>query len=88
MIIDSLGGHRDFSFGTWDRDPYNCDEKRGGGWWYTDANCAVWSNLNGLYFDDKTSRAIYWSNLGTIPQESIPKSAEMKIRPVDFVSSF
>ena len=88
VISDSLGGHRDFPFGTWDRDPLNCDEKRGGGWWYIDANCAVWSNLNGLYFDNKTSRAIYWSKLGTIPEESIPKSAEMKIRPVDFVSSF
>ena len=86
MIFDSLGRHRNLSFGTWDRDPHNCDQKIGGGWWY--GNCAVWSNLNGLYFGNKTSRAIYWSMLGTIPEESIPKSAEMKIRPVDFVSSF
>lgn len=86
--FDSFGPHRNQVFGTWDRYPHDCDEKRGGGWWYTDAHCAVWSNLNGLYFDNKTSRAIYWSRLGTIPEESIPKSAEMKIRPVDFVSSF
>ena len=86
VIIDSLGRHRNLSFGTWDRDPHNCDQKIGGGWWY--GNCAVWSNLNGLYFGNKTSRAIYWSMLGNIPEESIPKSAEMKIRPVDFVSSF
>ena len=58
------------------------------GWWYTYSNCAVWSNLNGLYFDNKSSPAVYWSKLRTIPEESIPKSAEMKIRPVDFFPFF
>ena len=86
--FDSFGPHRNQVFGTWDRYPHDCDEKRGGGWWYSDSNCAVWSNLNGLYFDNKTSRAIYWSKLSTVPEESIPRSAEMKIRPVDFFSSF
>ena len=51
-----------------DRYPRDCDEKRGGGWWYSDSNCAVWSNLNGLYFDNKTSRAIHWSKLSTVPE--------------------
>ena len=87
-IFDSFGPHRNQVFGTWDRYPHDCDEKRGGGWWYSDSNCAVWSNLKGLYFDNKTSRAIYWSKLSTVPEESIPRSAEMKIRPVDFFSSF
>ena len=85
---DSFGLHRNFAFGTWDRYPHDCDEKRGGGWWYSDTNCGVWSNLNGIYFDNKTSRAIFWAELGAAPEESIPKSAEMKIRSVDFFSSF
>ena len=66
----------------------SCEEKRGRGSWYTYSNCAVWSNLNGLYFDNKSSPAIYWSKLSTVPEENIPKSAEKKIRPVDFFSSF
>ena len=88
VTSDSFGLHRNFAFGTWDRYPHDCDEKRGGGWWYSDTDCAVWSNLNGIYFDNKTSRAIFWANLGAAPEESIPKSAEMKIRSVDFFSSF
>ena len=88
VTSDSFGLHRNFAFGTWDRYPHDCDEKRGGGWWYSDTNCAVWSNLNGIYFDNKTSRAIFWAELGAAPEESIPKSAEMKIRSVDFFSSF
>ena len=88
VTSDSFGLHRNFAFGTWDRYPHDCDEKRGGGWWYSDSDCAVWSNLNGIYFDNKTSRAIFWADLGAAPEESIPKSAEMKIRSVDFFSSF
>ena len=86
--FDSLGPHRNSAFGTWDRYPNGRDEKIGGGWWYRDCDCAISSNLNGIYFDDKTSPTIYWAHLGVAPEESIPKSAEMKIRSVDFFSSF
>ena len=61
----------------------SCEEKRGRGSWYTYSNCAVWSNLNGLYFDNKSSPAIYWSKLTTVPEENIPKSSGK-----DFFSSF
>ena len=85
---DSLGLYRNSSFGTWDTYPHDCDKKRGGGWWYRDSDSAILSNLNGNYFENKTSRAIFWAYLGAAPEESIPKSAEMKIRSVDFFSSF
>ena len=61
-------------FISWDTYPV----KRGRGSRYTYSNCAVWSNLNGLYFDNKSSPAIYWSKFGTVPEENIPKSAEKK----------
>ena len=88
VTSDSFGLHRNFAFGTWDRYPHDCDEKIGGGWWYRDIDCPILSNLNGIYFDNKTSRAFYWARLGAAPEESFPKSAEMKIRSVDFYSSF
>lgn len=47
---DYLNPQEDLKFGTWDRDPANCAQKRGGGWWYGSSSaCAVWSNLNGMY---------------------------------------
>ena len=85
---DSLGLYRNSAFGTWDRYPHDRDEKIGGGWWYRDIDYPILSNLNGIYFDNKTSRAFYWAHLGAAPEESFPKSAEMKIRSVDFFSSF
>ena len=88
MTHDSLGLYRNSAFGTWDRYPHDCDKKRGGGWWYRDSDSAILSNLNGNYFDNKTSSAIFWAYLGAAPEESFPKSAEMKIRSVDFFSSF
>ena len=30
---DYLNPQEDLKFGTWDRDPANCAQKRGGGWW-------------------------------------------------------
>ena len=51
-------------FISWDTYPV----KRGRGLRYT----------YGLYFDNKSSPAIYWSKLSTVPEENIPKSAEKK----------
>ena len=63
-------------------------EKRGGGWWYGRSNdCAVWSNLNGIYpyCRKETWADIHWKNLDpNNPKGSAPTSTEMKIRPVDF----
>ena len=71
-----------------DRDPVDCAQKRGGGWWYDNGStCAVWSNLNGIYprCGSKTSADIYWAKLVPSSAEgSAPSSTEMKIRPVDF----
>ena len=35
VLFDSLIPHRDLIFGTWNRDPANCAQKGGGGWWYS-----------------------------------------------------
>ena len=88
VSFDSLNPHKDLNFGTWDRDPANCVLKRGGGWWYGRSNdCAVWSNLNGIYpyCRKETWADIHWKNLDpNNPKGSAPTSTEMKIRPVDF----
>ncbi|XP_022803130.1 angiopoietin-related protein 7-like [Stylophora pistillata] len=86
---DPLGHHRYFVFGTWDRDPANCSQRRGGGWWYGNSSyCAVLSNLNGIYprCGNETWANIYWGNLDKkSPKGNVPTSTEMKIRPVDFL---
>ena len=85
---DSLNPHKDLIFGTWDRDPANCTLKRGGGWWYgSSSDCAVSSNLNGIYphCGKETWADIHWKKLDpNNPKGSAPTSTEMKIRPVDF----
>nr|XP_058972601.1 angiopoietin-related protein 7-like isoform X2 [Pocillopora verrucosa] len=84
---DSLNPHKDLIFGTWDRDPAHCAQKRGGGWWYGNSSaCAVWSNLNGIYphCRKETWADIHWGKLDpNSPAGSAPISTEMKIRPVD-----
>ena len=87
-FFDSLNPHKDLIFGTWDRDPAYCAQKRGGGWWYGNSSaCAVWSNLNGIYphCRKETWADIHWGELDSnSPAGSAPTSTEMKIRPVDF----
>lgn len=89
VSFDSLGPHKDFVFGTWDRDPADCTQIRGGGWWYGDSsNCAVWSNLNGVSprCRNETGVNIHWAELVKKSAErSAPTSTEMKIRPIDFL---
>ena len=87
---DSLGPHKDSSFGTWDKVPAGCTQKIGGGWWYDSSitECAVSSNLNGIYprCGKETLAAIHWGKLdSTSAKRSTPKSTEMKIRPVEFM---
>ncbi|RMX46499.1 hypothetical protein pdam_00020510, partial [Pocillopora damicornis] len=86
---DSLTPHKDLNFGSWDRDPANCPLKRGGGWWYgRSSNCAVSSNLNGIYphCRKETWADIFWKELDpNSPKGNAPTSTEMKIRPVDFL---
>ena len=85
---DSLNPHKDLNFGTWDRDPANCTLKRGGGWWFgRSSDCAVSSNLNGIYphCQKETWADIHWRELDpNNPKGNAPTSTEMKIRPVDF----
>ena len=87
-FFDSLYPHKDLIFGTWDRDPAYCAQKRGGGWWYGNSSaCAVWSNLNGIYphCRKETWADIHWGKLDpNSPAGSAPTSTEMKIRLVDF----
>lgn len=87
---DPLGYHRNFSFGTWDRDLANgkCDAygRLGGGWWYGEI-CVVNSNLNGLYPSRGTKTPmgdITWATLGSTAKASTPTTTEMKIRPVGY----
>ena len=87
---DSLGPHKGFVFGTWDKVPAGCAQKIGGGWWYDSSitECAVSSNLNGIYprCGNETLAAIHWGKLdSTSAKRSTPKSTEMKIRPVEFM---
>ncbi|CAH3167428.1 unnamed protein product, partial [Pocillopora meandrina] len=88
VSYDSLGPHRNLVFGTWDRDPVDCAERGGRGWWYGNGiKCAVFSNLNGIYprCGRNTSAEIHWAKLDlTSAKDSAPSSTEMKIRPVDF----
>lgn len=85
-FLDSLGRHRGSAFGTWDRDPADHGQERGGGWWYRSRSAS--SNLNGIYSrcGKVTIGNIFWSRLD--PRSAAitaPTSTEMKIRPVDFL---
>nr|XP_058957538.1 angiopoietin-related protein 7-like [Pocillopora verrucosa] len=86
---DSLGPHKGFVFGTWDKVPAGCAQQIGGGWWYDSSitQCAVSSNLNGIYprCGKETLAAIHWGYLGRSAKRSAPTSTEMKIRPVEFM---
>ena len=88
VSFDSLGPHRNLVFGTWDREPVNCAQRSGRGWWYGNSiKCAVLSNLNGIYprCGRNTSAEIHWAKLDlTSAKDNAPSSTEMKIRPVDF----
>lgn len=87
VSFDSLRFHRNFSFGTWDRDPADGKCKTGGGgWWYGD-RCVVTSNFNGFYPSrgkETHLSLIYWAFLGSTAKASFPANSEMKIRPVKF----
>lgn len=87
VSFDSLRFHRNFSFGTWDRDPADGKCKTGGGgWWYGD-RCVVTSNFNGFYPSrgkETHLSLIYWAFLGSTAKASFPVNSEMKIRPVKF----
>ena len=87
---DSLGPHKGFVFGTWDKVPAGCAQNIGGGWWYDSSitECVVSSNLNGIYprCGNETLAAIHWGKLdSTNAKRSTPESTEMKIRPVEFM---
>ena len=86
---DSLGPHKGFIFGTWDKVPAGCAQQIGGGWWYDSSitQCAVSSNLNGIYprCGKETLAAIHWGYLGRSAKRSAPTSTEMKIKPVEFM---
>ena len=86
---DSLGPHKGFVFGTWDKVPAGCAQQIGGGWWYDSSitQCAVSSNLNGIYprCGKETLAAIHWGYLERSAKRSAPTSTEMKIRPVEFM---
>ena len=72
--------------GPGDKDPAgSCCSKRGGGWWYsTGTDCAIWSNLNGVYPRSKNMRSwgmSYWAYLdSTSPINNVPTSSQMKIK--------
>ena len=86
---DSLGPHKGFGFGTWDKVHAGCTQKIGGGWWYDSSitECEVSSNLNGIYrrCGKGTLAAIHWGYLDGSAENSAPASTEMKIRPVEFM---
>ena len=84
---DSLSPHRDLGFGTWDKVPADFSQNIEGGWWYdnSSAECAVRSNLNGIYphCGKETLAAIHWGNLDSTCAERIAStSTGMKIRPI------
>ena len=84
---DSLGPHKGFGFGTWDKVHAGCTQKIGGGWWYDSSitECDVSSNLNGIYprCGKETLAAIHWGHLdSTCAGRSASTSTGMKIRPI------
>ena len=83
---DSLSGHRGHPFSTKDRDndswSSNCAVSYKGAWWYTSCHT---SNLNGLYHHGKhksCADGVNW--YAWKGHHYSAKTAEMKIRPVDF----
>ena len=83
---DSLSDHRGQPFSTKDRDndssSINCAVKYKGAWWYTSCHA---SNLNGLYHHGKHKSDADGVNWGAWKGHKYSaKTAEMKIRPVDF----
>ena len=86
---DSLSYHRNMAFSTKDRDnddsSTNCAAKYGSAWWY---KSCVRANLNGYYHHGQHTsapwRGINWNTWKGHSYSA--KTAEMKIRPVDFLS--
>ena len=85
----SLSYHRGFKFGTFDKDIHKCASDRGGGWWYnpnpnpSSYKCVINSNLNAVY-----NSKIFWAKLDPDSAKgSVPKTTEMKIRPMNFSSN-
>ena len=82
---DSLSYHNGSKFGTFDKDVLKCASENGGGWWYNPKyeKCVVNSNLNAVYNSE-----IYWGKLDPDSAKgSVPKTTEMKIRPMNFSSN-
>ena len=81
-VSDSLRDHNGSKFRTWDQKHSICPEKVGGSWWFPE-NCAIRSNLNGIY-ESKDDGKIHWGNLDRGDAARTPKTTEMKIRPASF----
>ena len=80
---DSLSYHRGFKFYTFDKDFGKCRSEYGGGWWYDPKDCVFDSNLNAVYNSN-----ISWGKLDPDSAKgSVPKTTEMKIRPMNFSSN-
>ena len=81
---DSLRDHNGSKFRTWDEKHSICPEKEGGSWWFPE-NCAIHSNLNGIYnYESKENGKIHWGKLDCGDAARTPKTTEMKIRPAGF----
>ena len=79
--VDSLSYHSGSEFGTFDKD--KCVSDYGGGWWYDPEKCKFGSNLNAVY-----NSKIFWGKLDPgSAKGSVPKTTEMKIRPMNFSSN-
>ncbi|XP_059169194.1 ficolin-2-like [Physella acuta] len=78
---DSLLGHSNHSFTTFDRDnddyTGNCALLYRGAWWY---NACHWSNLNGVWGDILFGRGLNWYTLTSHTNSVI--LSEMKIRSI------
>ena len=82
VVEDSLSYHRGLEFGTFDKDVLKCASENGGGWWYK-PDCVAKSNLNAVYNSE-----IFWGKLDPDSAKgSVPKTTEMKIRPMNFSSN-
>ena len=83
VVEDSLSYHRGLEFGTFDKDVLKCASENGGGWWYKKPDCFANSNLNAVYNSE-----IFWGMLDPDSAKgSVPKTTEMKIRPMNFSSN-
>ena len=81
-VSDSLRDHNGSKFRTWDQKHSICPEKVGESWWFPE-DCAIHSNLNGIYESEKEGK-IHWGKLDLGDANRTPKTSEMKIRPADF----